>query len=399
MNMAEFLKKVIPLSSELKNWLNNTFSPVDHKHEQIQQEITQIKEDMKSLSCGGDMPDFARAVLMERPKDDYNTNPGTIYKINVPGYFYTHSAHGGWQSAMDFWFKVAEHPGYLFRHQDNAGAFGDYNRPAYNDKRCTLYSQVEGNYLESHIYPIIPGTSTYMRTCNASSHNAWVYLYFVPCKGLPEQYKPSDYFTRVGRGENQISTSYTQAVLTDIVTNVLKGKWSDNFIDYVLDNNNVTTITGTFTCGSWAPGSRWHIVDPIATGVDRAWWRHGGDNEFTIRWVSSETVDQMINGMTTVQLSYVLSGGRGTRADVANRMRDKWCITHRTFNAQTAVNKLDWCAWIDRRDGFQNSPPTGTDALKDDIGTELWYYGGRVAKNSKFDLWYSEPTIDDSVSY
>lgn len=271
-----FPTKIIPITDAFKTWLNNTFAPKSHSHSNY---LTAAQA-AELLDPAAGMPDFTRIVFMETPGEVYGENPGTIYKINVPGYIFVDSTYTAYADEVDYWYVVASHPGYLSRHYSQDGAYGSYARPSYESKRVKLYGSVDGSYYINQSMPIIPGTSTYLRCCNASSHPNITKVCFVPIKGLPTSYSKSNYFTRCARGENQIASegANTGGSMTSLGSTIFAGDWRNNFkSNYSLDTSKILYPKITYrTSGNWMNGWRFHLCDPCVTGDNRVWFTTSG---------------------------------------------------------------------------------------------------------------------------
>ena len=272
-----FPTKVIPLSQACKNWLNQTYALKNHSHS----EYLKASDVTGLFDPSASMPDFTRMVFMETTDGQWATNPGTIYKINVPGYLWAESTYDGYADEVDWWYLVASHPGYLVRHQSNSGAYGSYSRPHYANKRCKLYGTVDGEWYTNCAFPVLPGTSTYLRVCDATTPVNWMKLMYVPMKGLSTSIPKTSYFTRVARGENQISSLNNSGLgsLLSLGASIFGGKWTDNFNGTTLKESNILRPKITYvTSGNWSNGYRLHMMDPIATGDNRMWFCNGGNH-------------------------------------------------------------------------------------------------------------------------
>ena len=308
-----FPTKIIPITDAFKTWLNNTFAPKSHSHSNY---LTAAQA-AGLLDPAAGMPDFTRIVFMETPGEIYAQNPGTIYKINVPGYIFVDSTYNGYMDEIDYWYMVASHPGHLSRHYSQDGAYGSYARPSYESKRVNLYGSVEGSYYINQSMPIIPGTSTYLRCCNASSHPSYTKVCFVPIKGLPTNYSKNDYFTRCARGENQISSegSNTAGSMISLGSTIFAGDWRDNFkSNYSLDTSKILYPKITYkTSGNWMNGWRFHLCDPCATGDNRVWYTTSGT------YIMCKYQGVWRISLHTDKSAYYMSDTRGTgQADPPN---------------------------------------------------------------------------------
>lgn len=271
-----FPTKIIPITDAFKTWLNNTFALKSHPHP----EYLTATQAAGLLDPAAGMPDFTRTQFMETPGEVYGENPGTIYKINVPGYIFVDSTYTGYGDEIDYWYVVASHPGHLSRHYSQDGAYGPYARPSYESKRVKLWGSVDGAWYTNQAMPIVPGTSTYLRCCNASSHADITKVCFVPIKGLSTNYSKNNYFTRCARGENQISSSgsNTAGSMINLGSTIFAGDWKNNFkSDYSLDTSKILYPKITYlTSGNWMSGWRFHLCDPCSTGDSRVWFTSSG---------------------------------------------------------------------------------------------------------------------------
>lgn len=266
-----FPTKIIPITDAFKTWLNNTFAPKSHPHP----EYLTAAQAAGLLDPAAGMPDFTRIQFMEATDYNWGQDPGTIYKINVPGFIYVDTTYQGYDDEIDYFYYVAAHPGHLSRHWSTDTAYGSYARPSYESKRVKIYGSVDGYWYHNNCYPILPGTSTYFRVGNASTPvNPKVC--FIPIKGLSTNYSKSNYFTRCARGESEISSygSNTGGSMINLASTIFKGDWRDNFnSNYSLDTSKILYPKITYlTSGNWMPGWRFHLMDPCATGDNRVWF-------------------------------------------------------------------------------------------------------------------------------
>ena len=331
----------------IKSWASSTFSKTNHTHK-----IANIT-DFDAPTFFGSMPDFSRSVLMETGDHNYAATPGTIYKINVPGYFFCRSLYSGYSDAIDQFVKVAARPEYLFRHTGNSGNYGSYARPSYNTLRMKYGSSVVGDWCTQIFIPICPGIGTYMRWCDASSWSGIANL-FVPCKGVPTTIKNNCFFTRVARGENHISTGTGNecALESGDGKAVFAGDWRDGFdtTNWSLKtqkdgSNGFYTFIGRYLMtGGWMNNGYFGVMDPVKRGTKCIYYYSGGT--YILRYVTSDEVDVIIAGLGSIvdhANGTTVDGTNFTWRQLAKRMRNKWCILHYNWDAQTPQNKLVYC--------------------------------------------------------
>lgn len=215
------------------------------------------------------MPDYKNMVMMERflgsptvPTADqtFSHNPGTIYKINVPGYIYCVSEFEGWALENGLQVYVSYHPGALYHNQWlGQWKLGNYQCQAHIDKRSKFYQITNDPFDDILLIPITPGTSTYLRLGDLSSSPTYQSFWFIPCVGVANVY--SEFFTRVGRGAftitptsetkptsaSQYLTQLNATGINAIAHQVFDGDWRDNFNgDGTLNENNVIRLKGSY---------------------------------------------------------------------------------------------------------------------------------------------------------
>lgn len=99
-------------------------------------------------------------------------------------------------------------------------------------------------------------------------------------KGLSTSIHKTSYFTRVARGENQISSgsSLELGSLLSLGESIFGGNWTDNFDGTTLKEENILRPKITYvTAGNWSNGHRLHMIDPVATGDNRMWYLNTGN--------------------------------------------------------------------------------------------------------------------------
>lgn len=297
------------------------------------------------------MPDFSRITFMQSNQDDFAANPGTIYKINVPGYFFVGQRYQGYSDEVDMFIKLAQRPQYLFRHEDNDSKYGSYARPSYNTLRFKYCGWVNGYYYIQTPIPIYPGISTYMRWCDASSHNKGKEVCFVPCVGVPNNIM--QFFTGVARGQGQIATQNQQGLAIADARDIFKGNWQDSFdsnnklIKIDLKNGYYTFI-GTLLCTKGHfNGAKFVIMDPMKRGKDKIYYYSGGT--YILKYITQGQSNDIVNSTdktwnnnkykcdTFVKKKY---GASATYEWLAKSIANKWCIVHRSWNSQTPYDKI-----------------------------------------------------------
>ncbi len=168
--MADFLKKVIPFSTECINWLQNKFALKSHGDHYTAAEITAMINN--SVGVGGSlgsMPDYSRAILLFTWNSDNHTNM-PIHKINVPGYILASAGYD--HSNQDTVIALAANPSYLQTTTGSAGKYIALQGTASDEGRGGAF-----------IAPVTPGTSTYF-TCFGGDIS--YYISFIPCIGVPQ---------------------------------------------------------------------------------------------------------------------------------------------------------------------------------------------------------------------
>lgn len=282
------------------------------------------------------MPDFKNMVMLERFLDSpyapgadhaWTFNPGTIYKINVPGYIYCVSSSEYWSAENGVQIYVSGHPGALYHNQ----WLGDWTRGSYRlqahiDKRAKFYQITNDPFDDNCYIPITPGTSTYIRLADLTSTPTNQSYWFVPCVGIADKY--SEYFTRVGRGpftlatvQEHYPTSNSAYVTTpnatglnDIVNEAFGGNWMDNFnTDGTLDESKVIRLKGSYI----GVGYTEHITETVeVSALDQPGTVHindfiaGNRGGFyslpaaSTGWhVIDDTMKNMINGVSSLQVT------------------------------------------------------------------------------------------------
>ena len=315
------------------------------------------------------MPDFSRITFMQSNQDVYAANPGTIYKINVPGYFFVSQQHQGHGDEIDMFIKLAQRPQYLFRHEDDDSKYGSYERPSYNTLRFKYGGWVTGSYYIMNMIPIYPGKNTYMRWCDTSSYNKGKESCFVPCVGVSNNI--TQFFTRVARGQNQISTQDQNGLGAAGARNIFKGNWQDSFDENnnlikIDSKNGYYTFIGTLLCttGHFHEG-KFVIMDPMKRGKNKMYYYSGGT--WILKYITQGQSDNIVNSTDKAWLNNKFNcndflkkkyGNGITNEWLAKSIANKWCIVHHTWNSLTPHNKIlnlvHWCSTSNL-----DSPPEG----------------------------------------
>ncbi len=357
--MANILTKSLSWSG-IKNWCNETFATTTTTNS-LSTRITAL-ESASSDNLTSAMPDYSRAVFMEMPNpsnyennnsENKGINPGNIYKINVPGYIHMSTISGTPNQDNDTWFKVAAHPGYLYRNGNTSPTIGSTKTIAYSctnhvNQRAMLGGASNYNTNGSPWFglPIVPGTSTYLRSCTWSSTKTYL-IFFVPIKGLSDSISPDDYFTYVGRGHTSIThdngtnaeswlgpcpTAFTtnfNNTRPNIAPDIFAGDWQDNFSSsWVLNTSNIKTVHGFY---SMSDGKNdfdedlWVLTEPTATGYYRVWYCPNHTN-YILRYVTSTEI-------TNAGYSSLDTDAK-THAD---NMRSKWCVMHPQYSLTSST--------------------------------------------------------------
>lgn len=235
------------------------YAPKNHDHDDKYSPLNHTHANAIQLQY---MPDFTRMVRMHKFLDGdevWGWNPGTIYKINVPGYFYCEESKDVYTASSDASIRIAAHPGYLFRNPHVSTTGDAYPLVNHIDKRCILYRLVVHPWNTNFTTPIQPGINTYINFGDPTSVPSCQTWYFVPCKGVPDKY--TEYFTRVGRCEFTLEPIYRTSngpvegaveigELHNHAASIFEGEWTDNFNeDGSLNESNVIRIMGSFICG------------------------------------------------------------------------------------------------------------------------------------------------------
>ena len=410
-----FQRRIVHGLQEFKQWVNNTFSTKTHGHSDLSEAITAIQNEIKNLNPVNALPDFTRIYVISEPDNSYALNPGTIFKINVPGYILDISNDGTYvmsnTSSCDYFYKFASRPEYLYRRTDQATKCGGYDRPAYATDRCCLYGDVGGGFIRHSDYPILPGTSTYMTLCDASS-SATTKLCFIPCRHVPTGIKQSDYVTPVARTENHLSTEGKIGDVSSLGSEIFTGNWLDNFnSNWSLKTSLVKTFDPGFRfVGNFWNNYRFHNLDPVKTGTDRMFWRYPNSTDggtVVLKYVTSSEVDSIITGLTDAQKDTLWTNPGRTIQEQAELMADKWCIVHNTWPNQTAYNKVYHTYAIATDQGADAIFNGGTDTAHSGTGkSDLWYhtahfYGNHHASIQKLNFatgYYIDPATGQDTT-
>lgn len=158
-----FPTKVIPFSDACVTWLNQTYAPKEHEHDQY---LTSA-----DIVGGFDsMPDYNRTVLLKEPFTITENNKGfPIFKINVPGYLQALGPNVDFN--QDTFFYLSDNPVKLI------------DKTAYTDKFTVISGMCSdadsgGCSSQASIYP---GSSTYM---SIGGRAMGYHVIFTPCIGV-----------------------------------------------------------------------------------------------------------------------------------------------------------------------------------------------------------------------
>ena len=369
-----FTRRTLFGLSEFKQWITNSFSTKTHGHSDLNNMITQLRKDLDALDPIGAMPDFTRTKVIAIPDGSYAVNPGTIFKINVPGYILEITNYGHFETTeCDFFYKFAAHPGYLYRRTDHNTSIGSYPRPTYADSRCALYGDVEGSYFSQDGYAILPGTSTYM-TMNDASTRKPSKLCYVPCKSVPTSINTDDFVTAVSRTEQHLSTEGYIGTVDVLGSSIFAGNWKDNFDSKwkLVDSNVKRFDPGFMFVGNFWNGYRFHNLDPMLSGTNRMFYRYP-DASVVLKYITSSEVNSIIADLTETQKNTALNSGR-TVLQQAQLMANKWCVVHYSYPTYNGYNKVVYTYCIAKNNGnaiFNG----GIDTARPGTGeSDLWYH-------------------------
>jgi len=216
-----FPTKVIPFSDACVTWLNQTYAPKVHEHDQY---LT--REDV----VGGfdSLPDYSRTVLLLTINSASNRGL-PIWKLNVPGYLH---AFGCSPVNQDTAFGLSDNPQKLV------------DRTPYSDGKYLCYSgrSVNDGWSGS-VGPcvIYAGSSTYFII---TGEHMGYYITFTPCFGIPsiiakERFvTESGYTLAVDTSDYQVNGANDVPYLikpgTDTWNRLFDNNWKANFPDLTL---------------------------------------------------------------------------------------------------------------------------------------------------------------------
>ena len=215
-----FPTKVIPFSTACVTWLNQTYAPKVHEHDQYM---------LRTENTGGHEPDWERALVLEGPTT-WNAlhMANKVYKINAPGFiFVTFSTSD--VDHDDYLVLLASKPNYLY-------ADGTYTACRNNAVEYMSDTGYGGYNHAAQFVHITPGTSTYMRIA-VDDQKGRHSLLFIPDKGLNAQ-QLSGCVTVIDTSAYDGNRVFTRmqynprSTLNQIKTNLLSifaGDWRSNF--------------------------------------------------------------------------------------------------------------------------------------------------------------------------
>lgn len=176
----------------------------------------------------GSMPDFTGAILLEDDYDttdvNYKTNP--IWKINVPGYLCYNDKRGSIDA--DFTF-CASNTANALTSKANMSSSSYYVYRLYGNY------DTETTSATSIMFPIVPGTSTYVRFCKQDNFHDTGQLLFIPCACIGSTYgisiPSSRWCTIAAYGTNCDHDIDFDDKPSVAVKKVFAGDWRNNFTD------------------------------------------------------------------------------------------------------------------------------------------------------------------------
>jgi len=215
-----FPTKVIPFSEACVTWLNQTYAPKIHEHDQYM---------LRTENAGGHEPDWDHTLVLEGPTTwnaYHKTNK--VYKINAPGFIFVTFTTSQLDND-DYLVLLASKEDYLY-------ADGTYT--ACQNHAVEYMSTTSNGYGHSaQFVHITPGTSTYMRIAVDSPPNGRHTLLFIPDKGLTTL-QLSGCITSIDTSTydgNRVFSRFDynpRSTLNQIKTNLLSifaGDWRTNF--------------------------------------------------------------------------------------------------------------------------------------------------------------------------
>lgn len=332
------------------------------------------------------MPDFSRITVMQSNQDGYAHDPGTIYKINVPGYFFVSQTRQYFDDQVDMFIKLAQCPEYLYRHSAYAGDYWGFNCPSYVTKRFKYGGWVNGGWYVMNMIPINPGISTYMRWCDATSWNYGKQSCFIPCVGVSKSI--TEYFTRVARGYWEISSQGQYGLNAIDARSIFAGNWMDSFSNNRLikqdGKNGYYTFIGKLLCTDGAfSGGYFYLLDPLKRGKDKVYgWQNG---TWLLKYVTRAESSNILTSTDSYWTAYKKTvpawlkeryGSQASYQWIAQQIADKWCIVHASWYSQDAYSKIVYLANF-CGDSNLDSPPSG-----------LWQRGPYFANYSRLNINY-----------
>lgn len=326
----------------VKSWVTSGYAPKNHKH--ISADVTDFSSQLVNVGMGS-MPDYSRARTMYTQLENMHRRCN-IYKINVPGYIAY--PQNNYILDTDYVIYVAEHPGYLYFpwnetiHIRSNGSNTTVARPRYLSNRAIIGGSAVngGDTFNSMMYPIMPGTSTYVLPTCTFGGSGWQYhrWIFIPCKGVPTGISADKYFTHVGCAEYTLArddgTDGCGYFNNSALRGAFSGDWTNN-----LTNNEPIYVHSIFVQGTrwnWnsvqdsANGStigvRFVMFDATATGKDRRWLQYNDRSNRQIYW---DSAGYWALGEGNKQMY---------RANDANGSKNPWELTwYNSYDTNTAV--------------------------------------------------------------
>ena len=214
-----FPTKVIPFSEACVTWLNQTYAPKVHEHDQYM---------LRTENTGGHEPDWDHTLVLEGPTTwDASHMANKVYKINAPGFIF-----------VTFTTGAADHDDYLVllaSKEDYLYADGTFT--ACRDNAVEYMSTTSDGYGHTaQFVHITPGTSTYMRIATDVGNGRHTLL-FIPDKGLTALQLNGcvtviDVSTYDGNRKFDRVNYCPRSTLNQIKTNLLSifsGDWRSNF--------------------------------------------------------------------------------------------------------------------------------------------------------------------------
>lgn len=345
-----FKQKILEINQEFKDWLTATFALKSHPHDYM----TKAQVEALIASAGGSEPDYSRAYTFWQQASLWEFKY-RVFKVNVPGYIMYNQRRGMLDS--DHVIFVASHPGYhnfinnstINQYTSHRQEVGGVTIPAYVNYKAVFggNSLPGGDTWQTCIYPITPGTSTYIHPAteygSASGYNYYNWV-FIPCKNVPASIAKSNYVTCVGMSANPGSYYRDRervAISSANVTPAFSGNWKDNFnSSYGLNTSNIKYIDTVFIRSSnwgWnnynsgndgSLGRRFFMFDACATGANRRWLAYN-DYRHQLYYDTTRKCWALTYGWDTYY-----------EAPDANGTGDPWSLTWKTGPANSGYTTM-----------------------------------------------------------